>query len=88
MKFYMVQITHPHDETLDVLGRIMDYNPTLLPKVFWGEIDGEPMGWALVEAGSEEEARNMLPANLRDDARISDVHNYSLDDVWEMRRAA
>jgi hypothetical protein len=38
---------------------------------------GQHVGWATVDAGSESEARNMVPAVVRNKARITPVNKFT-----------
>jgi len=56
-------------------------NPALLRRFEWACANGYHMGWAFLEADSEDAARKMLPTALREKARITEVCNVSASEV-------
>lgn len=69
------EIVSPHttDECLNALDEMAASNPRLLD-VFWlGCHHDDHTGYAVVDASSEIEARNMLPSFLRTRAKVVQV---------------
>ena len=58
----------------------------MLVQYDWGCMAGEHVGWATVEAGSESEARNMVPALVRNKARITQVRKFSPSEIESFHR--
>lgn len=88
MSRFLIQIPYTPDEQLNVMDRIMDESTDLLCMTYWGEMDGEPSGWMVVLAETEQEARDMLPSDLRSQARIAQVQLLTPQDIDEMHRLA
>ncbi len=49
----------------------------MLPKCYWGCMSGDHTAYVVVHARSEDAARTMLPANLREKAKIQKVDNFT-----------
>ena len=88
MDRFLIQIPYTPDEQLDIMDRMRAESTDLLCMTYWGEMDGQPSGWLVLLADTEEEARGMLPESLRSQARISKVQLLSPEDVEEMHRLA
>jgi len=50
----------------------------------WGCQDGVHNGWIVVEVGSKEEARNILPPPFRRQARIVALNHFTVDQMDEV----
>ena len=88
MSRFLIHIPYPPDEQLDVIDRMIKQSTDLLCMTYWGDMDGQPAGWLVVLADTEEQARNMLPEDLRDWARIAQVQLLTPQDIEEMHRLA
>ncbi len=88
MSRFLIQIPYPPDQQLDIMDRMMEHNVDLLCMTYWGEMDGEPSGWLVVLADSDGQAREMLPPDLRSQARIAQVQLLTPQDIQEMHRLA
>lgn len=70
MAKYLIELPHEEDECGPSVERMMERGPEFLSRFDWGCESGIHTAWGAVDAESEEEARNKLPASLRDRARI------------------
>ena len=50
----------------------------------WGCRDGEHKAWMVVEVGSRDEARGILPPALRSQARIVQLNTFSMKEVEDI----
>ena len=82
---YMIEAPHSPDQCLQAMDEVLSEGPRLLGQFEWGCVEGQHTGWATVEAGSESEARNMVPAIARSQARIIWVDKVTPDQVNAMR---
>lgn len=57
-----------------------------LTRADWGCFDGEHKAWMIVDVGSKEEARAIVPSAYRTEARIVQLNTFSLEQVPELRR--
>ena len=50
----------------------------------WGCKDGEHNGWIIVEVGSREEARNILPPPFRHQAKVVSLNYFTVEQMDEI----
>ena len=73
-------IESPHDpEDCDKIVREV-HNAGFLHFFDWGCHAGVHTGWAIIETDSLEHAKQMVPWNIRDKARIVKIERYKDDD--------
>ena len=46
--------------------------------------DGDHRAWLIVEVGTKDEARNILPPAYRGDARVVALNKFSLEEIEEL----
>ena len=78
---YLIESPHSKDECLQALDEVLERGPRFLAQFDWGCMAGQHTGWATVEAGSESEARNMVPTVVRSKARIVAVNKFTPDQI-------
>jgi len=44
-------------------------------------MDGNHTGWAVVEAGSKQEALDMIPATAFEEIEVTGIRNLTLEDI-------
>lgn len=88
MAEYMVETKHRPEDCLRALDEIMDYDEELLDNFVWGCRSGEHTGWALVDAESESDVKDVLSPSLRDDAHIIEVGRFTPDQLKAEHEAA
>ncbi len=52
----------------------------------YGCLDGEHKAWIIVEVESREEARSILPAAYRSQAKIVELNKFTLEEIDEILR--
>jgi hypothetical protein len=52
----------------------------------WGCKDGDHRAWVTVEVGSREEARNIIPAPYRAEAKIVQLNGFTIQDIEDILR--
>jgi hypothetical protein len=50
----------------------------------WGCKDGEHNAWIIVEVENKDEARSILPPALRPQAKITQLNNFSFQEINEI----
>ena len=80
-KTYLIESKHTEAECLNALDKIVEETPQLLDKCYMACMSGNHTGWATVEAEDESKARNMLPTNLRGNARVTEVSKFTRDQI-------
>jgi len=58
----------------------------LLTHADWGCKDGEHKAWIVVEVGSKDEARAIVPPLFRSDARVVQLNSFSIEEIEEILR--
>ena len=90
MANYMIETSHTKEECLKALDQMMEYNPKKLDKFYWGCSSGIHTGWAMMDADTEKEARDMLPPSMREKARITKVDIFTPQQIrsWHEKKYA
>ncbi len=83
---YLIETKHTGGTCLKALDEIADYKPAILEKVAFGCSSGVHVGWAEVEAGSKEEALELIPTTLRGDTRVVEVGKFSEEQIRSMHK--
>jgi hypothetical protein len=78
---YFIESPHSKEECLQALDEVLARGPQFLAQFDWGCMGGQHVGWATVDAGSESEARNMVPAVVRNKARIIPVNKFTPNQI-------
>jgi hypothetical protein len=52
----------------------------------WGCKDGEHKAWMIVEVGSKDEARGIVPPAFRAQARVVQLNSFSMPEIKEIMR--
>ena len=79
-KTYLIESKHTEAECLNVLD-ILEQNPQLLDRCYMACMSGNHTGWATVEADDESKARNMLPTDLRVNAKVTEVSKFTPEQI-------
>ncbi|MFI5165698.1 MAG: hypothetical protein ACHQQS_03685 [Thermoanaerobaculales bacterium] len=74
---YLIIAPHTAEQCLAALDEIKASTPKLLDKMDCGCMAGDHTGYVIVTAASEDEARNMLPANLRASAKVVKLNKFT-----------
>ncbi|MDI6858343.1 MAG: hypothetical protein QME71_08530 [Dehalococcoidia bacterium] len=78
---YIIESRHTPQECLRALDDVLERGPEVLDRFEWGCAKGEHTGWALVEAGSESEVRDMIPESVLDRTRIVEVSKFTPEKI-------
>lgn len=81
MSRYLIETPHTDAECLNALDELAERAPKLLAQCNLGCMSGIHTGWALIEAGTELEAREMVPPFLRNKARAIKVDTFTPEQV-------
>ncbi|MDI6828193.1 MAG: hypothetical protein QME62_06900 [Armatimonadota bacterium] len=74
MPQFMIEFMHTPDQCIKALDKLEPRATDLLDGVYWSCFSGNHASWVVVEASSEEAAREMIPEPLRNQAIITEVH--------------
>lgn len=86
MPMYEIESTHTKAECMNMLDKMAEEQPQILDKAVFGCMAGDHTAWATVEANSEQEARNMLPENVRDKAKVVPVGKFNREQIKQMHQ--
>jgi hypothetical protein len=78
---YLVISRHTPEQCLQALDDISAEGSDVLAKFEWGCMAGDHTGYALVQAGSEAEALNIVPASIRSEARAIKVVKFTPEQI-------
>jgi len=83
---YFVESPHTAQECLRALDEILSKGPEILEKYEWGCMAGDHTGYAIVEAPSESDARETIPAFLRGKARVVKMNRFTPEQIREFHK--
>jgi hypothetical protein len=78
---YLIMSPHTKESCLADLDAVLAETPQLLDSIEWGCMSGDHTGYLIVQAKSEDAARQMLPTSLRKDAKIIRLNQFSADQI-------
>jgi hypothetical protein len=81
MARFLVESPHTAAQCLQALDEVLAQGPDTLAKYDWGCMAGDHRGWAIVEASSESEVRNMIPSLVRGKAKIVKLNKFTAKDI-------
>jgi hypothetical protein len=81
MAKYLIESPHTKEECLQVLDDTLALGSGVLAQYQFGCMDGDHTSWAIVEAGSKEEALRMVPALVRSKARIVALNTFTPEQI-------
>ena len=81
MARFLSESPHTKEECLQALDGLVEQGPGVLEQYQFGCMAGDHTGWATVEANSEAEAREKVPAVVRGKARVVPVSKITAEQV-------
>lgn len=88
MPHFVAEMPHTEEQCAAALGELAEDVPELFDSIHWGCHHGVHDGWAIVEADSASEIREMISPVLRDQAVIIEVEHIPSERMREMHRQA
>ena len=88
MARFLIEVKH-EDETLECARAVQIFLATgshFLSNADWGCMDGDHKAWIIVDVGSKEEARAVLPPAFRRHATIRMLNKFSMEEIEEIIR--
>jgi hypothetical protein len=83
MPRFLIEI--PHDPEIVACARVVQVFLTsgshLLTHADWGCMDGDHRAWLIVDVGSKDEARAIVPPAFRPAARIVGLNTFSIEQI-------
>ncbi len=87
MPKFLIEVPHKADQAAceRAVRTFLQTGSHFLANADWGCPDGEHKAWMLLEIGSREDARSILPPSYRSQAKIVRLKKYEWKDVNESR---
>jgi hypothetical protein len=85
MPRYLIELTHDdeHDACVRALHAVQQYGSHLVTHMEWGCRDGVHSGWSMGECEDRNEALQMVPPEMRQDARIVEIDKFTPAEIIE-----
>lgn len=86
MARFLIEISHDdeHAACTRALAAIERHGSHFLTNADWGCKAGVHAGWLIVEVDSEDDARRMLPAEYRAEARVVRLNSFTKQDIDDL----
>jgi hypothetical protein len=81
MPRYIIEDTHSVEDCLKVLDAFMHAGAHYLTNAEWGCEAGDHTAWIVIEAGSDEEARHLIPPIIRNRARLVRLNRFTPEQI-------
>ena len=86
MARFLIEV--PHDakevECARTVQIFLTTGSHFLKNADWGCTDGEHKAWMIVDIGSKEEARSILPPPYRSQAKIIGLNKFTMEEIDEI----
>jgi hypothetical protein len=88
MDRYLVQVSHDADTwaCAKVVQVFLGTGSHYLAQADWGCRDGDHTAWMIVEAANRDEARQIVPPQLRAQARIVRLNKFTVEEIEAILR--
>ena len=81
MTKYVVESGHEPEECLRALKEMTEGSEPILDKFVFACKSGEHIGWAYIDANSEEDAKKIVPEFIRDKACVHEVEKFTAEQI-------
>jgi hypothetical protein len=81
MERYLIITSHTPEQCLKALDEFEAMSPMLLAKTDWGCMAGDHTGYTIVQAQSEDAARQMLPEDVRMQAKVIRLNKFTAEQI-------
>ena len=88
MAKFLIEMPHTYEACMEALDQMAEQGQQLLNQTWWGCPAGDHRGWAFVDAPSQSEALNMVPEPVREEVCVTEVQQFSADQISQMHRMA
>ena len=89
MPRFLIEVPHSENvmECKRAVAVFLETGSHFLTRAEWGCRDGDHRAWMIIDVGTKEEARNVVPTAFRHDAHIVQLNTFTLRDVDDARSA-
>lgn len=83
MERYLVQVAHDPEPwaCAKVVQVFLGTGSHYLAQADWGCRDGDHHSWMIVEAASKDEARQIVPPQFRNQARVVRLNKFTIEEI-------
>lgn len=83
MARYLLEVPHKKEKAscAHVVESLLKFGSHFVINADWGCMDGVHKAWIIVETENKEEARHILPPPFREEASITKLNKFSLDEI-------
>ena len=81
MEKFLIISPHTAEQCLAVLDDMAAKEPQILAKTEWGCMAGDHTGYTMVDAKDEASARKMVPAAVRDQAKVIKLNKFTPEQI-------
>ena len=83
MDRYLIEVPHEDDKLacMRAVKIFLESGSHFLTNAEWGCMDGEHKAWLIVDVESKEEARQILPAAYKLNAKITRIGKFTREDM-------
>jgi hypothetical protein len=78
---YLIESTHKPEDCVAALDTMVEQDKKLLAKMEWGCLSGDHTGYVIVDAASEQDARDKLPETLRANAKVVKLNKFTPKEI-------
>ncbi len=78
---YLLETPHTKEECLKELDEILAEGKDVLNRFYWGCGKGDHTGYALIDAMSETEVKNLVPGFLRTKAKVVELAKFTPEEI-------
>jgi hypothetical protein len=88
MARFLIEVAHEEEviACAKVVQVFLNTGSHFLSHADWGCMDGEHKAWIIVEVGSREEARSVLPPAFRAQAKIIQLNYFTMAEIDDILR--
>jgi hypothetical protein len=80
---YLIETPHTEEECLRALDDHLAKGSDVLDKFYFGCMAGDHTGYAIVDAKSDSDARDIIPVSLLDKSRIIELRKFTSEEIKE-----
>ena len=78
---YLIMTSHTPEKCLADLDAVVASTPDMHNRIEWGCKSGDHTGYIIVDASSEQAARQMPPASMQATARVIKLNRFTADEI-------
>jgi len=87
MSRYLIEVEHEADKKScdQAIEAFLNSGSHFLTNADWGCMDGEHKAWFILDIGSKEEAKSIVPPAFRQHTRIIGLTKFNINKIDELK---